>query len=282
MTQIILTSNVETAEAIVDNSHGMTVAVVEAEYGSVEVLGSSDELTLNHHVRSDRPCPCEMSNFSSAPDLIVVSHFDLDTLGGVMALLDEKPANNDFWKASAFVDTNGPHRVAEVTPVGGTTHLLLASFWAWSKENRLFAPRDGSELDCTDFFKNAITTLQSILKNEEVEAGEAFLEEETALCAESYREERTTESGLRAVLRSAESFVNHLYYREDLSPADIVVSFNEKFKSVTISASDEQINCREVVQAAFGPLAGGHLGIAGSPREEEMSYEQARSLFLSL
>lgn len=86
---------------------------VEAEFGLEVCEGSS--VTLAHHgPRSDNPCPCLGDNISDCPynedsqgcaefvekglchqecldnKIIGVSHFDLDTLGGVMCCLGVK------------------------------------------------------------------------------------------------------------------------------------------------------------------------------------------------
>jgi hypothetical protein len=63
-----------------------------------------------------------------------------------------------------------------------------------------------------------------------------------------------------------------------------VVTFNTKFKSVTVSIADPQpgFSCREFVQKLWGPEAGGHDGIAGSPRGREMTLDDAKTAFTKL
>ncbi len=253
-------------------------AVVEAEYGSVEVMGSSDALTLNHHVRSDRRCPCLIDNTDPLNlDIIGISHFDLDTLGGVLALMGEKPPAPAFWELSAWVDTHGPHRARECPGYTAEAHRQMAAFWAWSEGHRLFVHRDGGLHEVSHFFEAAREELVQILAGEREGAAEEFLSKEAALRVDSYVEEVELPNGQRVVLRSAESFVNHLYYRRDGSPADFVVGFSKKFKSVTVSrASDGPFNCKDFVQNIWGMEAGGHPGIAGSPRGKEMTLDDAR------
>jgi hypothetical protein len=80
------------------------------------------------------------------------------------------------------------------------------------------------------------------------------------------------------VLRSSDQFVNHLYvwgahvYRA-------CVSFNPDAGSITISLAEpvDGVNCCKLVQSWWGPEAGGHPGIAGSPRGQELTWEDAET-----
>jgi hypothetical protein len=49
---------------------------------------------------------------------------------------------------------------------------------------------------------------------------------------------------------------------------EAVIAFNTKSGSITLSFAEETDprNACELMQAVFGPEAGGHKGIAGSPR----------------
>jgi hypothetical protein len=288
--RIIISSNPDNLNVL---SEKTTFAAVEAEYGSREVKGSSDLLTLNHHVRTERPCPCSLSNdrfddVREEIEVIGISHMDLDTLGGIAALLGVKPESPTpgFWEMAEFVDTKGPHRIRECSSYNAASHVLLASFWAWSQQNRLFPERDGSVSDVTEYVTGAIVELERIL-GEDANAltrGQNFLEKEDALKAESFVRDGVSESGLRVVLRESDGFVNHLYYDENGNPVDVVVGFNSKFKSVTVSRADDSVGvvAKTFVQELWGELAGGHPGIAGSPRGEELELSEAERAFEAL
>lgn len=260
-------------------------AVVEAEYGNTEVEGSSDKLTLNHHIRPERPCPCSLSNarFEEERDSIEavgLSHFDLDTLGGILALQGEKPKIHKFWALAEHVDLNGPHVIQEHPLYDEKTHCLLASFWAWSKANRLFAERDGSVSDVTEYVQEAKSVLGHILMGEkkDLQRGKDFLREEADLKNRSFV---TAKNGV--VLRQDTAFVNHLYYDRKGNPLGYVVGFNPQRKSVTVSrAGDEGISCSDFVQRLWGPGAGGRDGIAGSPRDEDKTLDDAREAYEAL
>lgn len=325
--QFLISSSADSLRtALVGYEH---YATVEAEYGSLEVEGSSDLLSLNHHVRPERACPCSLSNerfdgVREEIEAVGLSHFDLDTLGGCMALLGVKPDAPAFWACAEWVDTRGPHRVRECSQYSEDTHVLLASFWAWSQANRLFPPRDGSVSDVTEFVSGAIEELSAILAgdDERLERGRQFLAAEDALKGESFVRDGVSESGLRVVLRQSDGFVNHLYYSVDDSPADVVVGYSTKFKSVTVSRATDDVSvvAREFVQSVFTDcqilvageesprpeiyadraaveraaaeagieeysiqfLAGGHPGIAGSPRGKELDFAEAERAFAAL
>jgi len=265
-----------------------STATVEAEYGDVLVSGSV--LTLAHHgARSGRPCPCEMDNFPEMGiEAIGLSHFDLDTLGGVMAILGIKPMEWEFWQTAAFIDIQGPHKLgtlALTTPtVGVGTEDLLNAFWAWSEDNRLFPPRDGSVLDCTEFFTKAAKFLQYLLKNRRldeeghkaiIEAGREWAAIKAALDTDSFV---SHDHGI--TIRQSAEFVNHLY-RPD---SQAVVGFNSGTGAITVSVPDiiPGFSCGEFLKAQYGPLAGGHAGIGGTPRGTVYSIEDAKALALVL
>lgn len=89
-------------------------ATVEAEYGERVVEGEA--LTLAHHgPRANNPAPCNDPKAVKLPDdsIVMISHLDLDTLGGILALQGRKPEGQEFWDAAEYVDVNGPHHIYE-------------------------------------------------------------------------------------------------------------------------------------------------------------------------
>lgn len=70
-------------------------------------------MTLAHHdIRSDNPAPCNTEVEPLTGGTILISHIDLDTVGGIMAVEGIKPEDPEFWSAAEFIDNNGPHRSA--------------------------------------------------------------------------------------------------------------------------------------------------------------------------
>ena len=91
-------------------------ATVEAEYGDMVIEG--EVATLAHHTKkyAQNPAPCNTPNVPVLEDgsTIVISHIDLDTLGGIAALLGIKPDDPEFWKVAEFLDLNGVHYISQV------------------------------------------------------------------------------------------------------------------------------------------------------------------------
>ncbi|MBW2122274.1 MAG: hypothetical protein JRH07_10565 [Deltaproteobacteria bacterium] len=253
---------------------------VEAEYGSRVLEGS--RFTAAHHQPQgpfssmEQPAPCNNPKIPrlEAGENIVVSHLDLDTIGGVGRGVGhpamEIPGTEGFWELAEFVDLHGPHML---TPEAGSPEdqARLRAWWAWAKVNIPRLPRD-AVTDVTALVLKALDFLQSVLLGKEPEAmaaGRAMAEAEDHL---------NTESFLRlegeVVVRKSDEFVNHLYrHNGGALLAKGVAALNSKTGAVTISlaAPIEGVSCRKIVQEIWGPEAGGHDGIAGSPRGQEMT-----------
>ena len=292
----------------------VSTATVEAEFGDDIVTGSV--LTLAHHgKRSARPCPCSLPNFPElGVEAIGVSHIDLDTIGGILAILGIKPGTfdwvRDFWKVAAGVDVQGVHKLSKINDGYHASRVLesLNAWFAFSESNRVFAPRDGSveELDLELFVETLLHLLHGEFDEDEdgsgrftlevidedgdvdwirgelidfpekatlVEAGKVWAAAKETLEKESWVDSLRLSYG-DVTFREAECFVNHLYSEKDIA---IVVGYNPKHGSVTVSIADSHpgFNCREIVQSLWGPEAGGHAGIAGSPRGQVMTYADA-------
>ena len=177
----------------------------------------------------------------------------------------------------------------------------LNAFWAWSEANRLFAPRlvksedreftpglmDGSDLadpnlvDVTTFFTEAIRIISLILEGSKLDPervvflqkGQDWVEAKEALEEESFQ---GTFGQDFVVLRASEQFTNHLYSHGN-TVAKAVVAFRTDNRTVTLSLADpiDGVNCCNIAQALWGSEADGHAGIAGSPRGQVMTMEDA-------
>jgi len=108
-------------------------------------------------------------------------------------------------------------------------------------------------------------------------AGDAFAAATADLERRSYRV-RIKGEGERGsvVIRQADTFVNHLYGYEDGGERQVAlacVALNTTMGSVTVSLESPVagVSAREIVQSLWGPDAGGHDGIAGSPRGRVMT-----------
>lgn len=244
--------------------------------------------------------------FSPALGAIGLSHIDLDALGGVMRLLDRmKPENGAFWDVVAQIDVRGPHHLEEilekvvslpwVEPGEGDGNTAftdcfrqreeiqeaLQAFWAWSEKNKLFPPRDGSALDVTVEVMVAIQFLDTLFEGDEdaelaLKAGRAWAAAKEALATSSFVRTHGNNDGSVVLLRESEEFCNHLYsYPNGVAAA--VVGFNPTRGTVTLSLANPVpgVSCCAIAQQLWGPNAGGHAGIAGSPREGGLTVADA-------
>ena len=282
--RIILSNNEDILESSLRSAEvdGWETATVEAEFGSRVITGSW--ATLAHHADGwqNRPCPCLYRETRPTPERLVigVSHFDLDTLGGVLSILGLRQGMsikndmtaNDFWNAVAFIDVNGPQRMKMINK---TLHPLFNAFWAWSEDHRLIASRDGSVLNVTDFFLDARDIIELILDGDEslLKTGYKWAADKADFEKNSFVAcvEFGKFSGL--VRKTTGKFVNSLYAHDGYEHSAII-GYNSETRAITLSFERSGIgNAREIMQSIFGPEAGGHDGIAGTPRKNQYTLQ---------
>jgi hypothetical protein len=272
MAKIILAPTAELAAPF----HKTVTATVEAEYGSVVVEGS--QVTLAHHAEgwTDCPPPCLTHNGAilGEDDLVLVSHLDLDTIGGIMALEGVKPTGgawDQFWVDAGFVDLNGPHHVNGLKSKG-----MLQAYWAWS--SALPRTRYTEVTEVTDVYeahRNFFLGLEDPETKADVyAAGQAW-----ASAQEAATEACLVSDGVVRSFVTDKVFCNAAYWsprRQAL--AEACVSLNTTSGAVTVSFADggKRVNARDLVQRLWGPEAGGHAGIAGSPRGTVMTPRDAQ------
>jgi len=274
---------------------------VEAEYGSDVVEGSvftaahhqpSGKYAGDHLVAGGRPAPCndaEIPTFDPTTGewVVGISHLDLDTIGGVLRALPTAEAlfgseNDGFWNLAAFVDTSGAHKV-HLSGASTADIDRLYGWWAYFKT----LPRLGFNTlnDATDVVLGCEPVLRELLagNEERIEAGRTFRAAEDALNAASFVGHHASGVLLRKSPTQGD-FVNHLYTAPNGSVARAVVAFNPEAGSITVSLESPVagVSCRDIVQGLWGPLAGGHAGIAGSPRGTVMTEEQFMDCVLAL
>ncbi|MGG1669933.1 hypothetical protein ACIFOE_04650 [Paenibacillus sp. NRS-1783] len=246
-------------------------ATVEAEYGDTVIKGIVT--TLAHHANEykDYPAPC------NAPDVpvlvdggnILVSHIDLDTVGGVAALLGIKPNDDKFWEAAEFIDLNGAHHLHQVPDQAGK----LNAYWAWAAS--LAPVRYTDATDVSMLIHSHIDTIQRIIDGDTdlLSKGEQWAEErisrqESCLVQESDKLRVFVTDDFRRQIPSA-------YYSPNLGKVvPIVVTLNTATGAITLSCADSSINAKGIMQSIFGPEAGGHNSIAGSPRGQRAGLEE--------
>jgi hypothetical protein len=247
-------------------------ATVEAEYGDFVVEGK--QYTLAHHARHYRhmPSPCLIENQPSFSGDILISHIDLDTLGGCLALYGRKPECDEFWQGVAYIDTRGPHRIVEL-PL--KTQEMMQAYWAYlSSQDRVEHDKLG---DVTELVLRQGDIIRKIIAEdpELIDKGKAWAREiearvEACLVMEN--------DHLRA-FKTGDVFCNSAYYSpkmKDFIPA--IVSSNIRYGSILISFEDggERFDASAVARKLWGDQAGGHAGIAGTPRGLKLSEDQGQ------
>jgi hypothetical protein len=268
-------------------------ATVEAEYGSEVIPGTV--ATVAHHQASgpfspaESPAPCNDDRIvplSEGDGSILVSHLDLDTVGGCLRLMGRfnlfRPEFKPFWALSEFVDLRGPHRISEAG-ASETNILRLNAYWAWAKTNIPRLPRD-QIADVSKPVDDAGIALQNIFMGELglLAGGRAFMEAEADLNRRTLV--RREGKVLYRVATLAADFCNHLYASPEGTPFEAVVCRNSEMGSVTISLAVPHpgVSCRDIVQGLWGPEAGGHPGIAGGPRGKALSEDDANAAIQAL
>ena len=274
----------------------LPVLTVEAEYGSYvcegrfytaahhQGTGPYAGRHLPGHESTGRPAPCNDDGITmiGEEDVVVVSHIDLDTLGGCLRATGRHNSLfagefGSFWELAEFVDVTGPHHMAPDHPEAPR----LRAVWAWLQEHRPRYPRD-EIVEVTDLVLSFGDVLRSILAGDDalIAAGQAMADAEDALNESSFRGTTDPIGDIHIVARGADQFVNHLYRTPTGIVGSVVVALNTTMNSVTVSLANpiEGVNCCELVQSLWGPEAGGHAGIAGSPRGQIMGWADAEEL----
>lgn len=240
---------------------------VEAEYGSNIKEGT--ERTLAHHTGKYKGKPA-VSTLKPSPlssGTILVSHLDLDTIIACLDLMGKGSQVSDgLREISGFVDVNGPHRLDELNLSEEDIDKIHA--W-WSKEKEIERkPRDKISDVTQDIIKSGELLSKIDAKDAELmEKGRTLKNQTGKLEKESY-----VKSLGDVLVRKSDEFVNHLY-THDKKTYKGIAAYNTKYKSVTISLEKNipGVSCEKIVKDLWGKEAGGHDGIAGSPRGKSMS-----------
>lgn len=259
------------------NNLGIKVdATVEAEYGEKVLEG--DKITLAHHVEKYKNCnaPCNR-NVEKLKDgeTIVISHIDLDTIGGCLALLGVKPEDEEFWKGAEFIDIKGNHHIKELSKE------VEDKINAYSAYNSTLEKVDRTKItDVTERILSYKSILERIINNDKelIKKGIEWTQEISTKIEKCLEYET---DNVR-IFRSVDNiFCSASYYSETKKKIiPTTLTYNMVTKSITLAFEDggEKYSAKEIVQNLWGDKAGGHRGIAGSPRGVEMSEEDFENI----
>lgn len=260
--KILLAPTLEFAKKI------SATATIEAEYGNNIVKGT--QVTLAHHVIPGI-CPC-LANVVPLKkgDIILISHIDLDTLGGCLALMGINKIDDEFWESVAFIDENGAHNLYQLDL---QQQLKLNAIWAWSAKQ----PREcyTENTDVTETILTFWNAVKSVLKGNRLmlkEGQKWFKENNEAVEAHLVEETKTVK-----IFKTEQVFCNASYYsplQKMVIPC--IIALNTNTKAITISFADggKKYSAVRIVQKLWGPEAGGHAGIAGSPRGWKKNFKR--------
>ena len=252
---------------------------VEAEYGDSCIEGKKQ--TLAHHgSRSHNPAPCNWDVKPEDGGSILISHIDLDTIGGVLAITGDKIEDPEFWRGAEHLDVYGPHHIHDLSPEV-QDQLNAVDAWEESLETHGFE----SPADVKELVRNYAEFLEKVLNMDHPEHLQVIGRgREWATAAVRETEQRCVfENELVRAFRTDGPFCSAAYY----SPRQGIIipctiSFHEQFGSITVAFADGgrekggALSAREIVQELWGPLAGGRDGIAGSPRGQKMTEKDFR------
>lgn len=281
MLRIKLGSSLEAAKNLVARFNG-PVATIEAEYGSQVIQG---EITLAHHVQGWETAPSLSENnllekagieIDPTMDYVLVSHIDLDTVTGIMALIGKYDVPQDVKEGINFVDCNGQHHLFSEKVSEGARRVILA-YIGYSSINR--APF-GQE-DVTEYVH---ALMESFNTEANYEAGLKLVSDRTKEAEESLV---IGLNGIAVLEQAADSKVFGLNSEYMLKGQEYnyIIVYSNKFKSVTVSSrlgAKDVLNMSLVMKDLFGPEAGGHAGIAGTPRGVEFTSQDAMKVFAHL
>lgn len=271
--KVIMAPTRELAEECLQKNR--VIATVEAEYGDYCIEG--EKVTLAHHgIRSDNPAPCNTKDIPVLSEgVILISHLDLDTVGGVLALTGQKIDDPEFWAGVEYIDVLGAHHIHELHQ---EVQDKLNAVYAWNSEHP--RKRNTEITDVTEIINSNATMLAAVLN-------ERHPEHETMIQKGREWEKEINEkvnSKLECEWRYSRNFItdgvfcSSSYYSHAqgiIMPA--TVTLNTKYNAITIAFEDggRKASAKELVQKLWGPEAGGRDGIAGSPRGWQKSPEEA-------
>ena len=247
-------------------------ATVEAEYGDECLEGTM--VTLAHHgPRSNNPAPCNTPDVPELPPFatVVVSHIDLDTLGGIYALQGRKPEDYRFWEAAEMIDVKGAHHIHELDK---DIQDKLNAYYAYNdgqpRQRYTEAIDVTKQIDDTYNVVNAIVDINDPEHDKLITAGKEWAQTREKEVEDQlvYENKDVRVFDTNGIFCAASYFSPN---QNTICPA--TVTYNEKFKSITLAFEDggKQLNAKEIVQELWGPEAGGREGITGSPRNVEMT-----------
>lgn len=263
--------------------NNMVEATVEAEYGDKCINGKL--YTLAHHgSRSANPAPCNTSAVNPIKNgTIIISHIDLDTIGGCLALMGLKPNNKPFWQAVEYIDVNGAHHIQDLSQ---ENQDKLNAIYAWNASQNK-KERALGIINVTEDILLYKSILDIVLNKDHpqniqlIKQGKEWAKNRT----KEVEDRLLFENEHIRVFQTDGVFCSASYYSPKYNQVkDCTITLNTHFNAITLAFEDggKRFNAQEIVQQLWGNEAGGRAGIAGSPRNWSLSKDKINKEFNKL
>lgn len=262
--RIILAPDYTVAKAFAANNK--VALTVEAEYGDEVIEGQLG--TLAHHgKRQSNPAPC---NWPDVPqvnnkDYILISHIDLDTVGGILAAEGIKPVDKAFWDGAEYIDINGRHHMGKLST---NVQNQLNAVYAWMAMNPVGPYRETIDvsqiIEDYCFGINSIINETGILHDLMIEFGKVWNAKQNRIREECLVREFDS---LRVFCTKGVSCAAAYYSPEKGRIIPATLTLDQVKHNITLAFEDggKQHSAVQIMQEIFGDEAGGKDGIAGTP-----------------
>lgn len=268
--QVILIKDYDVAfqfsQKLIKNN--VSFATVEAEYGDYCIEGN--HATLAHHVLNyrDYPAPCVRTDVKPLKNgVILISHLDLDTLGGI-AILEGCYISHSFWSSEAIIDTQG---ALGLSSIPATDNELMQIYWAWESELTDLTLNSSLDYwDVTEMVAKRLSFLNQLLRTDQPIKNYSRYLNAFQQQMERYLNSCVYEDDMLRVFINEQPMHFQMHQRgEDWIP--FCLHYHPLRQTLVLSDISNQIDCGAFMKEVFGDKAGGQHRIGGSPREEAQS-----------
>jgi hypothetical protein len=251
---------------------GQTVHVtVECEYGKNVLEGKC--MTLAHHVEEYKhlPSPCERSITLDLPRhaVIAISHLDWDVIGALASIFGKKAGEADFWRAVGFIDVHGPHHLYRFPQ---NVRDRMNAYWCWTSKHHRLPANQKEVTDVTHVIENHLDAVERILNGdrEMIESGRNWERQLTRRVEKCLVKES---DDLRIFVTNDVKCTSSYYSPKTNKMIPLIVEYNTSTKRIRMSSVDGSYNVVRFLVDHFGDEAGGKEGIACSPRNQEVEWD---------
>lgn len=251
---------------------GQTIHVtIECEYGKNVLEGNL--LTLAHHVEEYKHCPapCVVDIELELPEnaVIAVSHLDWDVVGALTGLYKKKKNDPSFWNAVEFIDLNGPHHLYRFSE---EIRDKMNAYWCWTSKHYRLPANQKEVTDITFIVEKHVEAIEKILNGDRelLEAGRVW-EKHLAKRVEKCLVKENKD--LRIFVTNDVKCTSSYYSAKQRSMVPLILEYNTSTKRIRMSSHNSSLDVVGIMVDYFGEEAGGKEGIACSPRNKEIEWD---------